>query len=91
MSDSLQAHGLQPARLPCPWNSPGKTTEMGDQSLPFDSGIEPASPALLLDSSPLSQQGSPRDINATRSQNGKNIKVRPSYGPNCVPWPRVMR
>ena len=67
----------------------GKTTKMGGQSLPFDSGIEPASPALLLDSSPLSQQGSPRDINAT-SQNSKNIKVRSSYGPNCVPWPKVM-
>ena len=23
-SDSLQPHGLQPARLLCPWNSPGK-------------------------------------------------------------------
>ena len=26
MSDSLQPHGLQPARLFCPWNSPGKNT-----------------------------------------------------------------
>ena len=29
MSDSLQAHGLQPATLLCPWNSPGKNTGMG--------------------------------------------------------------
>ena len=25
-SDSLQPHGLLPARLLCPWNSPGKNT-----------------------------------------------------------------
>ena len=28
MSDSLQAHGLQPTRLLCPLNSPGKITEV---------------------------------------------------------------
>ena len=50
MSDSLQPHGLQPARLLCPWNFPGKKYWSG---LPFPpsgdlpgSGIEPASPAL---------------------------------------------
>ena len=26
MPDSLQPHGLQPTRLPCPWDSPGKDT-----------------------------------------------------------------
>ena len=26
MSDSLQPHGLQPTRLPSPWDSPGKNT-----------------------------------------------------------------
>ena len=29
VSDSLQPHRLQPARLPCPWNSPGKNTGVG--------------------------------------------------------------
>ena len=29
MFDSLQLHGLQPARLLCPYNSPGKNTGMG--------------------------------------------------------------
>ena len=29
VSDSLQPHGLQPARLHCPWNFPGKNTEVG--------------------------------------------------------------
>ena len=29
VSDSLQPHGLQPARLLCPWDSPGKNTGVG--------------------------------------------------------------
>ena len=29
MSNSLQPHGLQPARLLCPWASPGKNTGVG--------------------------------------------------------------
>ena len=34
VSNSLLSHGLQPARLLCPWNSPGKNTEVGSLSLP---------------------------------------------------------
>ena len=33
MSDSSRPHGLQPARLLCPWNSPGKNTSVGSHSL----------------------------------------------------------
>ena len=33
VSDSLGPHGLQPARLLCPWNSPGKNTGVGSHSL----------------------------------------------------------
>ena len=33
MSDSLQPHGLYPARLLCPWDSPGKNTGVGCHSL----------------------------------------------------------
>ena len=29
MSNSLQSHGLQPARLHCPWDFPGKDTGVG--------------------------------------------------------------
>ena len=29
LSDSLRPHGLQPARLLCPWNVPGKNTGVG--------------------------------------------------------------
>ena len=33
VSDSLQPHGLQLARLLCPWNSSGKNTRVGSHSL----------------------------------------------------------
>ena len=33
MSDCLKPHGLQPARLLCPWDSPGKNIETGSHSL----------------------------------------------------------
>ena len=33
VSDSLQLQGPKPAKLLCPWNSPGKTTGVGCQSL----------------------------------------------------------
>ena len=33
MSNSLWPHGLQPARLLCPWDSPGKNTGVGSLSL----------------------------------------------------------
>ena len=29
MSNSVQPHGWQPTRLPCPWDSPGKNTGVG--------------------------------------------------------------
>ena len=29
LSDSLRPHGLWPARLLCPWDSPGKNTGVG--------------------------------------------------------------
>ena len=33
ISDSLWPHGLYPARFLCPWNSPGKNTEVGCHSI----------------------------------------------------------
>ena len=33
MSDSWQLHGLQPTRLLCPWDSPGKNPGVGCQAL----------------------------------------------------------
>ena len=63
VSKSLWPHRLQPARLLCPWNSPGKNTEMGYHFLL--QGIfltQELNPCLLhwqADSLPLSQLGSP--------------------------------
>ena len=34
MSDSLRPHRLQPTRLLCPWDSPGKNTGQGCHALP---------------------------------------------------------
>ena len=52
VSDSLQLHGLQPARLLCPWDSPGKNTGVCSHSLLQrdlpDPGIEARSPALQM-------------------------------------------
>ena len=53
---SLQPYGLYPARVLCPWDSPGKNTGVGCHS-PLqgnfpDPGIEPRSPALQVDSLP---------------------------------------
>ena len=45
MSDSWQLHGLQPPRLLHPWD------------FPWDSGIEPGSPALQVDTLPSKHQG----------------------------------
>ena len=53
MWNSLWPHGLQPARLLCPWNSPSKNIGMGSHSLLQDlpdPGIEPGSPALQANS-----------------------------------------
>ena len=33
VSDSLRLYGLQPARLLCPWDSPGKNTGVGRRAL----------------------------------------------------------
>ena len=49
MSDSLWPHGLWPARLLCPWDSPGKDTGVG--SLSLLQGVLPtqgSNPGLLL-------------------------------------------
>ena len=55
MSDSLWPHGLWPARLLCPWDPPGKNTEVGFHF--WLQGIFPtqgSNPRLLrLHSSPL--------------------------------------
>jgi len=61
-SDSLWPHGLEPTRLLCPWNSPGKHTGVGCHFL-FQ-GVFPTQESNLsllhwqVDALPLSHQGS---------------------------------
>ena len=52
MSDSVRPHGLQPTRLPRPWDSPGKNTGVGChfllQSMKVESESEVAQSCLTL-------------------------------------------
>ena len=54
-------HGKQPARLLCPWNSPGKNTGVGSHFLlqGMFPGIELMSPALQAYSLPSKPPGKP--------------------------------
>ena len=56
LSGSLSPCGLQPARLLCPWDSPGKNTAVGCHALL--QGIFPTQ-GLQADSLPLGRLGSP--------------------------------
>ena len=60
----LQPHGLQPARLLCPWDFPGKNTGVGCHFLLWEvfptQGSNPSLLHLYTDSLPLSQQRLPR-------------------------------
>ena len=60
----LPPHGLSRAGLLCPWDFPDKNTGVGRHALlqrifPTQGSIEPESPALQVDSLPLSHGGSP--------------------------------
>ena len=61
--DSLQPHGLLPARLLCPWHFPGKNTGVGCHFPLHGIILTQGSNLCLLnwqaDSLPLSHQGSP--------------------------------
>ena len=57
----LQSHGLQPARLLCPWNFQARILEW--VAISYSKGSSrPRSPALQEDSLLLSHQGSPLDV-----------------------------
>ena len=61
--DSLQPHGLQPTRLLCPWDSPGKNTGVGCRFLLqwifLTQGFNPGLPHCRQTLYHLSHQGSP--------------------------------
>ena len=62
--NSLQPHGLEPTRLLCPWDFPGKDNGVGChlllQGIFPTQGYEPGSLALQADSLPIELQGKPK-------------------------------
>ena len=80
MFNSLQPHGLKPARLHCPWNFPGKNTGMGCHFLL--QGIfltQRSNPCLLdwqVDSLSLCHLGSPKYNVSYRFFRFISIKLR---------------
>ena len=66
VSSSVQPHGLSPARLLCPWNSPGKNARVGSHSLLWGifltQGLNPGLPHCRQILYCLSHQGSPNSI-----------------------------
>ena len=62
-ADSLQHHGLQPARLLYPWNFPSKNTGVGRHALL--QGILPMSMHWQSYSLPLNHLGSPTQLMST--------------------------
>ena len=86
----LRPHGLQPIRLLCPWNSPGKNAGVGCHFLP--QGILPTqgsnpSPLGLLhwraDSLPLRYLGSPF---SPFYKDTSHIGLAPPYSSVTSPW-----
>ena len=77
---SVQPNGLQPARLLCPWNSPGKNTGVDCHSLLqenlLNSGIEPPSAELQADPLLSEPLGKPRRI---LGQNNSEIPFLKRY------------
>ena len=49
----LQPHELQPARLLCPWDSPGKNTGVGCHSLQGNLPTQGSNVGLLINRLPL--------------------------------------
>ena len=79
MSDSLQPHGVQPTRLPCPWGfSRQEYWSRLSCPLPGDfpsSGIEPRSPALQEDSLPIETPGKPKFIYSGTERERESVCV----------------
>ena len=80
VSDSLQPHGLQPSRVLCLWNSPGKSTGEGIHSLLQEIFLTQGLNAGLLQCKQifyhLSHQKSPRNC----------LKLQDQHSPRCLAW-----
>ena len=89
VSNSLQPFGLQPTRLLCPWDSPGKNTGMRChfllQGIFLTQGLNPCLLHLLLwqgVSLPLAPPGKPLSPSLNLC-----LHITPSFPPNPIPAP----
>ena len=93
MSSSLWPHGLQPARLLCPWNSPGKNTGVGCHFLLQGIFLTQESNQHLLhcqaDSLLLSHKGSP--ITQTESAFKPHSSAGHFIHLECSPPTQILR
>ena len=88
--NSLQPYGLQPARLLCPQDSLGKNTGVGChtllQGIFLTQGWNSASPALLVDSLPLSHHRSPINYLICIQSLEKAMAPHSSTFAQKIPW-----
>ena len=99
MSDSLQPHGLEPARLLCPWDFPGKSTGVGCRLLQGIFLTQGSNPGLLHCRQTLyhlSHQGNLyiwASLAAQRMRHSACRGRRPGLSPcfGKIPWRRKRR
>ena len=88
--NSLQPYGLQPARLLRPYDSLGKNTGVGChallQGIFLTQGWNSASPALLVDSLPLSHHRSPINYFICIYSSEKAMAPHSSTFAQKIPW-----
>ena len=84
---------MEPTRLLCPWNSPGKNTGVDCYSLIqgifLNPGIKPGSPILQADSLPSELPDSVRPPNKTQTHTSHLVCFyfsQHSWSPGCF-WP----
>ena len=84
VSDSLWPHGLLPARLPCPWDFPGKNTEVGChsflQGIFLTQGLNLALPHCRQILYLVSHRGSP----TRRTQERQRLGLSPKNQNKCI-------
>ena len=87
VSDSLQPHWLQPARLFCPWNSSGHNTGVGTCSLQGIFPTQGSNPGLLHYGKilyHLRHQGSPRILEWVLYPFSRSSQPRNRTGVTCI-------
>ena len=90
VSDSLRLHGLQPTRLLCQRNAPGKNTGLSCHFLLqgnlLDPGIESTSPALQAGSSPWVPWEPPQSLPITSNTCGIQVSTDLLWFLELVVW-----